>query len=441
MPANRYTAVAEDFAKRIHSGELTPGTQLPTVRSLMRTYQMALATASRVYSELELRGLVVGETGRGTFVRDPSMPRTPGMQVQGSTATVVDLTYSYPSLPILAPMLREGLSNLATSGDIDALLHYSPPGGRPHQRATVARHLRNRGIRVPGEQVLIVNGAQQGLSASVLALFKPGDTLAVDALTFSSMIALAQDHRLELVPVPLADGSMDIDFLDRLCKKRKVRATYVMPTLHNPLGSVMSLRVRKHLVEVARKNDFFIIEDGTYAFLVEPAPTPVFTLAPERTVYVNGLSKSVAAGLRIGFVAAPLHMVPELERAVRLAAWSVPTVTVALACRWIESGVIDKLEEDKRRDAGQRQQLVRRVLRGLDIRAHPSSYLVWISLSQGMRADDIAAYLKEESVLVVTAESFSATKHVPQALRLMICSVPMDMLKVALEKVRIAVMS
>ncbi|MDP1346472.1 aminotransferase class I/II-fold pyridoxal phosphate-dependent enzyme, partial [Klebsiella pneumoniae] len=80
---------------------------------------------------------------------------------------------------------------------------------------------------------------------------------------------------------------------------------YSMPTLHNPLGWVMSLTQREQLVSIARQHNLMIIEDAAYAFLVENAPPPVATLAPERTVYVGGLSKSVATGLRVGFVAAP----------------------------------------------------------------------------------------------------------------------------------------
>lgn len=93
----------------------------------------------------------------------------------------------------------------------------------------------------------------------------------------------------------------------------------------------------------------------------------------------------LAAGLLIGCVAAPQALVPELERAIRLTAWSVPSLTVSLACRWIEIGLIDALEEDKRRDARERQQLARRMLRGLNINAHPSSCIVWIALAQGRR--------------------------------------------------------
>jgi DNA-binding transcriptional MocR family regulator len=80
---------------------------------------------------------------------------------------------------------------------------------------------------------------------------------------------------------------------------------------------------------------FFIIEDGAYAFLAEPAPKPVFTYAPERTVYVCGLSKNVVSGLRLGFVVAPDKLIPELEHAIRISTWNTQSVTVA----WLASGL------------------------------------------------------------------------------------------------------
>ncbi|MGT2490242.1 aminotransferase class I/II-fold pyridoxal phosphate-dependent enzyme [Cupriavidus basilensis] len=139
-----------------------------------------------------------------------------------------------------------------------------------------------------GDQVLIVNGAQQGLAVAVMALLKPGDVLAVDALTYPGMKMLAQAHRLDLEPVPHTVGGMDLDRLAALCKRRPVRAVYAMPTMHNPLGTVMAEAERTRLAGLAERHDFLtIIEDGAYAFLAEPAPKPVFTYAPMRTVYVS----------------------------------------------------------------------------------------------------------------------------------------------------------
>ena len=439
MASVRYRAIADAIAAQIRDGQLGPGAQLPTVRALMKDHGIALATAYRVYAELEAAGQVVGETGRGTFVRDTSLPRVAGLLQETAQRAAVDLSFNYPMLPGQVEMLRDGLRGIAASGDLESLLQLAPQGGRPHERSIVARHLRNRGIRVPAEQVLIVNGAQQGLATAVMALLKPGDLLAIDALSYPGLKALAQAHRLELCSVPMAAGCTDLDALERLCRTRPVRAIYAMPTMHNPLGSIMSAADRARLVQIAERHDLLIIEDGAYAFLAEPAPKPLFTLAPQRTIYVSGLSKSVAAGLRIGMVAAPPAMIPALEMAIRVTSWNTPSLTVALACRWIESGEVDALEDGKRHDARERQRAARSVLRGCDVTSHPSSYYLWLSLPQGLRADEVAAELQGDGVSVVTAAPFATTRHVPQALRLAIGTVSLERLKLALAKVRTAV--
>ena len=437
MSIPRFQAIADQVALRIRNGDLRPGTQLPTVRALMTEHGVALATAARVYRTLESTGLVVGKMGRGTFVRSTLLSRDLGLQ-QAATAGAIDLTFNYPSLPGQAEMLRQALRSMASSGNLEALLHSAPHGGRPHEREIAARHLRNRGIRVPGTQVLIVNGAQQGLAIAVMALLKPGDVLAVDALTYPGIKALADQHRLELLAIPMVDGKTHLDALEASCKRRPVRAVYSMPTLHNPSGSVMTLAERERLVVMAERHNFMLIEDGAYAFLGEPAPKPLFMLAAHRTVYVSGLSKSVASGLRIGFVAAPIALIPALEQAVRASTWNTPSLTVALACRWIEEGVVDTLEDLKRKDARLRQRLARRMLGDLNPIAHPSSYFLWLALPEGKRAEGVAAALKSDNVLVTTAEPFAATSSSPNALRVALGSVPVDLLEAALGKLRIA---
>ncbi|PRC91623.1 PLP-dependent aminotransferase family protein [Solimicrobium silvestre] len=436
MAQARYKSIVDGIAIRIRQGDFRPGFQLPTIREVMKEHHIALATASRVYAELEAIGLIVREVGRGTFVRDTSLPRGLGLEQHSIRSGAVDLTFNYPSLPGQAEMLRDGLRYIASSGDLDALLHSAPQGGRPHERQTVAKHIRNRGIRVAGEQILLVNGAQQGLAVTVMGLLKPGDILAIDALTYPGMKALAHTYRLDLESLPHANGAINLDALAALCKKRPVRAIYTMPTMHNPLGYVMSKQDRVRLAKLADQYNFLIIEDGAYAFLAEPAPPPVFTYAPLRTVYVSGLSKSVASGLRIGIIAAPLNLMPALEHAIRVSTWSTPSLMVMLACNWIESGAVDLLEDQKRQDARQRQNLARRILRGCKIVAHPSSYYLWLELPEELRSDQVAADLERVGVLVTTAEPFAVTPNVPHALRLALGSISFDVLDDALHKVR-----
>jgi DNA-binding transcriptional MocR family regulator len=209
-----------------------------------------------------------------------------------------------------------------------------------------------------------------------------------------------------------------------------------MPTLHNPLGWVMSERARRQLVSLARANDLLIIEDAAYAFLVENAPAPLAALAPERTVYVSGLSKSVATGLRLGFVRAPSAWVAPIERAIRATTWNTAAVISAIACGWIDDGTVARLEREKRRDAAQRQLIASELLAGLPLVRHPASYFIWLPLGTEVRADRVVAALAREWISVSSAEPFAISTNPPHAIRLALGSVDTQTLKRALTMVK-----
>ncbi|HEX4549436.1 PLP-dependent aminotransferase family protein [Pseudomonas sp.] len=436
MPRSRYKTLVDAYAADIRAGRLAPGTRLPTHRELAAREGLALVTASRVYAELEAMGLVSGETGRGTFVRETSLSPGQGIDQKDVAVGMIDLNFNYPSLPGQADLLRTALRQLALSGDLEALLRYQPHAGRQHERASVARHLQDRGVQVDAGQVLIVNGAQQGLAVTLMALLKPGDVIAADALTYSGFKVLAEALHLEVVAIPAGDHGPDLAALDKLCRSRSVRAVYSMPTLHNPLGWVTPIEQREQLVALARRHDLTLIEDAAYAFLVENPPRPLIDLAPERTVYVSGLSKNIATGLRVGFIAAPLHNVPALERIIRATTWNTPGVMTAMACGWLDDGTVTLLEQQKRDDAKARQALAAELLQGLTCIGHPSSYFLWLPLPEDVRADQIVVELVHQQILVTTAEPFAVSAHVPHAVRLALGSVSMDVLRQALITVR-----
>ncbi|HHS9823179.1 TPA: PLP-dependent aminotransferase family protein [Klebsiella quasipneumoniae subsp. quasipneumoniae] len=435
----RYKAVVDRYAQAIRSGQLPAGSRLPTHRTLAAEERLSLATATRVYRELEEMGLVSGETGRGTFVRDLSLPPGHGVDQQVVAADVVDLNFNYPSLPAQGDALREALRQLAMAGDIDSHLRYQPHAGRLAEREIIARHLTCRHFAPDAENVLIVNGAQHGLAVTVMGLLRPGDVVAVDALTYSGFKVLAALYHLELAAIPCRAEGPDLQALHTLCQQRRVRAVYTMPTLHNPLGWVLNAGQRQTLADLARQHDLLIIEDAAYARLVSRPPPPVVSYAPERTVYVTGFSKNIATGLRVGVVISPPRYRPEIERAIRATTWNTPTLISSLICAWIEDGTVARFETQKRQDARQRQQVAREVLCGLPVVSHPDSYFVWLPLGEESRADRLANALMERRISVSTAEPFCVSATIPQALRIALGSVPFDSLRPALLNVRDAV--
>ncbi|MFD8642772.1 PLP-dependent aminotransferase family protein [Streptomyces zaomyceticus] len=436
MAAPRYKHLVDALASAIRSGRLAPGARLSTHRELAAREGIAVVTATRVYAELEAMGLVSREQGRGTFVRDIAVPAGHGIDQRAVAADAVDLSFNHPSLPGQADLLRQALREVAASGDLDSLLRYQPHRGRPQDRASIARHLTRRGLTTDADRVLVTNGAQHGLAITVMALLKAGDVVAVDALTYPGLKVLAHAFHLDLEPVPATTAGPDLDALEKLCATRPVRAVYAMPTLHNPLGWVMPAADRTRLIEIARQYGSLIIEDASYAYLVEDPPPPLAATAPDITVHVSGVSKSIATGLRVGFVVAPPPTLPSLERAIRATTWNTPALTTAVACRWLDDGTVDQLEVRKRRDAEARQALARQELAGLSLVSHPSSYFTWLPLPDDARADRLTATLARRHISVSTAEPYNTSTHTPQALRLALGSTDLDRLRTTLRTVR-----
>src|SRR6201991_1393897 len=127
MPTSRYTEIVDQLTDAIRAGRLAPGTRLPTHRDLARQHGIALATATRVYAQLASAGLVVGEPGRGTFVRDQSgYGGLDGRRI-APASRVADLSFNQPLADDQAEQLREALRQMAATGDLHSgLTQHSP---------------------------------------------------------------------------------------------------------------------------------------------------------------------------------------------------------------------------------------------------------------------------------------------------------------------------
>lgn len=432
------TALVERLSDEIRSGVLPPGTLLPTHRKLAAQYGIAIASATKVYAKLRDLGLVVGEVGRGTFVRDRPMQREWDVDDEARlSASAVDLSFNHPSWPEQSELLRATLRELTTAGDLSALMHQQPPGGRRHERETVATYLRQaRGIDAPAEQVFLVGGAQQGLDVVVRTALRAGDGVVVDALTYPGFRMTASLAGLALRPIACGSRGPDLDAVEAACRQRAVRAIYTMPTLHNPLGWVLSAAQRARLVAIARRYDCLIVEDATYAYLANDAPPPIVTLAPERTFYVSSVSKSMATGLRFGYVIAPAGHAGQIKRVIRATYWSLPSLVTTIATRWMASGEFRRREQCQIESAKQRQAMARKVLRGMDVVAHPSSLFLWLPLPEGLRMDQVASALAVRGIAVSKAQAYATTRHAPHALRLGLSSMADAQVEPVLTEVR-----
>jgi DNA-binding transcriptional MocR family regulator len=208
------------------------------------------------------------------------------------------------------------------------------------------------------------------------------------------------------------------DAFQDACRKGSPKAVYVVPTIHNPTGSVMPEERRAEIARVAREQGVAIVEDDIHALLPEERPRPIAAFAPERTYYLMSTSKTLVPGLRVSYLAAPEGMFGRLAASLRATAWAAPPLMAALASAWIQDGTAEALLRDRRRAAARRQARVRERLAGLSVAAHPASYFAWLRLPEPWRSDTFAAEVRTRGLVVTPAEAFLVGRAaVPHAVR------------------------
>lgn len=413
-------AIAEAIARDVEQGTLRPGDRLPPQRRLAERLGLAVGTVSRGYGEAEERGLVVGEVGRGTFVRRPESLERWGKE-SAEEGGVIDLGLNLTDvLPggEEARLFSETLRSIA-DGDTDPLLRYRPDTGILAHRSAAARWIRRTGLEARPEDIVITAGAQHALSVILSNLLEPGDVLLTARLTYPGLKSLAQSFGVRTRGVEMDEEGITPEALEEACGKTPEPTTlYLVPTLQNPLAGTLSPARRDAIAEIAERHDVLVIEDDVYVHLTEDPPLPVAARARERTLYLQGLSKVLNIGLRTGFVAAPTSLLEKLRAGVRSSLWIPAPLMAEITARWIQEGTADRIIEKKRARLSQRQESAREILDGFDVLGDPRASHLWLRLPEGWRSDQLVQHAADRHVRITGAEAFTVTRDVPAGVRL-----------------------
>ncbi|MGE0866874.1 MAG: PLP-dependent aminotransferase family protein [Vicinamibacterales bacterium] len=424
-----YRALVEQLARDIADGRLRPGDRLLPQREFADQRGIAASTASRVYGELARRGLISGEVGRGSYVRAAARVPAPAEPAPGR----VNLEINLPVLPAQAALLARSLQPLARRPSVmSAALEAAAVAGPAGARHTVAAFLERRGWSPAVDGICFTGNGKQALAAVIAALVPRGQRLGAEAITYPMVKVLASGLGVEVVPIAMDEHGLRPDALAAAHRKAPLRAVYCQPTLHNPLGMSMPAGRRAELAASLQRHDVVAIEDLVYAFLAGDEP-PLAAGAPDHAVVVDSLSKRIAPGISIGYVAAPIALAPSIASAVRAGAWAASGLSMQLCLRWIADGTAATLSAAKRRDAATRQRLLRTLLRGLDVRSNPKSYHAWLLLPERWRADAYVAAAAQRGIGITPAAAFTVSPgHAPNAVRIALASPSLAELEPAL---------
>ncbi len=435
-----YRAIAAALAEDIGSARLAAGARLPPMRDLANSLQVTVGTVYRAYALAETQGLIARQRGRGTFVR---AERLAGPVSAPKADGTVDLSRNEPVEIRLGSTLQRTLAAMASEPDLEGMLDYGYSQGQPRHREVLARWIGRRGLAAEAERLIVTSGAQQALTIALGALTQDGDTLLVEELTYPGIKNLARLFGLRLEPIAMDGQGLDPQAVRKACRDAgpagRTRLLYCMPNVHNPTTATLILERRRALAAIAADEGLVIIEDDVYSHSTEgegAGPLPALAeVAPENTVYISSLSKTIAPGLRVGAIAAPARLYANLVAVTQTTSWMAPPLMAELACRWIEDGTAGELERRRERITLSLQGVAARSLGTLPYHQKAHNTHLWLTLSANWTGSEFAARAAEQRILVAPAEDFAIDpKRAPAAVRLCLPNIDEAVLGDALQR-------
>lgn len=382
-----------------------------------------MQTVSRAYDALIRADVISGEVGRGTFVKSAEAEgRAPPYHRLDRDEPVIDCSMLTPVIGDLhARAMNETLAELSGDLPAEALFSFRPRLAMQGHAERGAEWLVNCGLRVRPDHVLPTNGNTPAMTIALMTAAQAGDLVVSEARSHHTLKATVRYLGLRLAGLPSDNEGVEPEAFEHACAKKNARILYVMPTGNGPLANVMGADRRSALVEIARRHDVAIIENDAWGPLEPGRAAPIAALAPERTYYFTGLTKSLLPGLRIAYLVVPEDQLTSAVGRHLATNWMATALVAEIASRWIADGTADSLLQWQRRMLARRNRLAENVLVGLPVRGSGYGLHRWLSLPDGWREQAFVNAARLRGVAVAPGSAFDIGPEAGMDMGVRIC--------------------
>jgi GntR family transcriptional regulator/MocR family aminotransferase len=335
-----YLQLANQFIELIKKHQLPPETQLPSSRKLSELLEVHRKTVVACYEELTLQGWIESIPKKGTYIKS-SLPILEQQEYSTeSDYSSENANFSFYKNALLDRKsfevgddwmtIDDGVSDvrltpvheiartyrrIAGRRSVLSSLAYGSPLGHQKLRQVLSEYLnKTRGLQCDEDAILITRGSQMGIFLASKLLIKENDAVIVGVTNYASADLSFLERKATILRVPVDEDGLDLDAIESLCKKHKIKAVYVTSHHHHPTTVTLSAERRIRLLNLAKEHQFAIIEDD-YDYDFNYNHAPILPLASHDThgnvIYIGSVCKTVAPVFRIGYLVAPKEFVKE----------------------------------------------------------------------------------------------------------------------------------
>ena len=363
--------VYEYIRKLILNGELKAGDKLPATRECASQMGISRNVVIEAFEQLLAEGYIIGHQGSGTFVAEGAFLEQmqeeqttnleiseEGMQEKG----VIDFRSGIPALDMFPKKDWGRLAKEVCLEAPDYTFGYDHPEGRLELRKILSQYLRRtRGVKCHADQIVITSGATQAFSLITKLLLSQGDKVVIEDPITNEIQTIFTSTGATLIPIPADEQGMQTDLLSN---GEKPRFIFVTPSHQFPLGSILPIQRRVQLIQYARANQCYIVEDdydSEFRYDGEPISS-LQGLDSERVIYVGTFSKNLSPALRMGYLVLPQALIERCRSLKWFHDLHTPSLNQMLLARFIEEGLLERHIRKMRKVYMKRREVLREVL-------------------------------------------------------------------------------
>ncbi|WP_026972074.1 PLP-dependent aminotransferase family protein [Aliagarivorans marinus] len=441
-----YQQLANSLKKQIEEGFYANGQKLPSIRSMSHEREVSISTVQECYRSLEDSGYVSSKYKSGYYVvyKGQSYPRPDLSQPVQEPVTVenwqeaLNLTLTQTDDKFLALGGGGPNTHFSTLRPLQKILNrqlrmhtqaaYKPAKGNGlfALRAQIARQMQDSGCYVHPDELLITTGCQEALSLCLRVLTQPSDIVAIDSPSFYGSMQAVSSNQLKVLEIPThPEKGISLPALELALEQWPIKVLQLIPTTNNPLGYVMPEENKRKLLQLADRYDLAIIEDDIVGDLSYHTPRPASLKSMDkqgRVLMCSSFSKTLAQGLRIGWVA-PGRYASKLTHMKFVTSMGSTTLPQMAIAEFIAEGHHAKhLHHARLHYHNSRDQVLRWIARdfpqGCKATFPQGGYWLWVEMPRELDSFELNRQLNGFGIGVAPGGLFSAANKYRHCFRL-----------------------